>query len=110
MWGALKGGSIIAVSDEAPDYNERMTWIRITDTGKVEVYEPSEGAWTLVASTPDFALSTHSHSSLGDVDLTGAVSVNGDKGIDGEFDSKKHTLRKLKVQSGIITELEVEEA
>lgn len=58
----------------------------------IEWYELVDHEWALIRTDPAPALSSHEHSTLGDINFTGDISANGDKGLTGERTLAGYTL------------------
>lgn len=81
-------GAGVIISETEPSKENRYTWIKPCGDGSIEYYELAEGVWTLSYAIPAHALSGHTHSTYS-----------------GEFEG---TITKMKVENGIVTEVEVE--
>ncbi len=98
--------SFIQISEDAPSFPPELGMYheRTEDSRDVHIWwKQSTGEMKLFNSASD----------LYDIDVkfdfaNGCLSTGGDAGITETFDSAIHTLRKLKVQNGMVTELEVE--
>ena len=76
-------GAGIIISETQPEALNRYTWSKPLPDGGKEWYEPSDGGWALVRADFAPAAADHSHATLGNLDLTGTLSVNGDNGVTG---------------------------
>ena len=63
-------------------------WLKPTDGG-IEIYALEDGTWGLQAT---ISLASHSHPTHGDINFTGAVSVDSEAGITGARTIDGHTL------------------
>lgn len=71
------------ISETAPDRLNRFTWLKPLPDGSIEYYEPDDGGWVKVKTVAAPIPADHSHSSLGDINLTGTISSGGTPGITG---------------------------
>ena len=84
-------GAGIIVSETPPDNTNRYTWYKPSTR---EWYEKSDGGWVLTVTEPPV------NGDLGNVNLTGTVSVAGDRRITG---SRVVANIRITVKEGIIT-------
>lgn len=85
-------GSGVIISNSQPDLANRYTWLKPTNDGGYELYEQGNGGWSKALTVPAFALKSHSHSL-----------------VDFKWEGKEFKLQRIVIESGVITEIKVEE-
>ena len=83
------GNDGIVISESEPTTNVgKFTWLQILTDGTRKWYERAGDSWILVKTEPAPATADHTHSAFS-----------------GEFEG---TFKKIKIENGIVTELELD--
>jgi hypothetical protein len=85
-------GAGIIISDTPPEKLNRYTWLKILASGAREYYEWVGNDWVLVKTEAAPATGDHVHTTLGDLNITGTLSANGDAGVTGQRVIQGYTL------------------